>query len=113
MRLPSFEKAIISAEKLRDYVLSPAHPVGRFKAAFFERLGYDRDDWERLDRDLREQIVVCEAEEIETTTFGTKYRTVGDLRGPSGRAARIVAIWIVRVGESVPQLVTLFPGGAS
>jgi hypothetical protein len=39
VRLPGGERAIIDPEKLRDYVLSRAHPVGRFKAAFFASLG--------------------------------------------------------------------------
>ena len=36
MKLPNADKAIISSEKLRDYILSPIHPIGRFKAAFLK-----------------------------------------------------------------------------
>jgi hypothetical protein len=35
MVLPGSEHAVIDAAKLRDYLLSYEHPVGRFKAAFF------------------------------------------------------------------------------
>ncbi len=32
--------AIVSADKLRDYLLSSAHPIGRYKSTFFRSLGY-------------------------------------------------------------------------
>jgi hypothetical protein len=45
--------AIVSADKLRDYLLSSAHPIGRYKSAFFRSLGYAQDQWHVLERDLR------------------------------------------------------------
>ena len=35
MILPNIDKAVIEPEKLRDYLLSKSHPIGRFKAEFF------------------------------------------------------------------------------
>ncbi len=40
MRMPGAERAVIDSAKIRDYLLSPSHPVGRFKAVFFASLGY-------------------------------------------------------------------------
>jgi hypothetical protein len=40
MKLPGADRAIVDAAKVRDYLLSPEHPVGRFKAVFFGALGY-------------------------------------------------------------------------
>lgn len=34
MRIPNADRAVIEPAKLRGYVLSRSHPVGRFKAAF-------------------------------------------------------------------------------
>jgi len=34
MKVPYAAKTVISREKLRDYVLSLAHPIGRAKAAW-------------------------------------------------------------------------------
>jgi hypothetical protein len=45
MRLPNADEAVIPVEELRDYLLSPTHPIGRFKATFFAGLGYTADDW--------------------------------------------------------------------
>jgi len=111
LRLPEADAAIIPAEKLRDYVLSPTHPVGRFKAAFFAELGYRQSDWPRLEADLRAQHLPLDVEGTERTPYGVKHRVRGPLEGPSGRTADVVAIWIVRSGERAPRLVTLFPGG--
>jgi len=106
------QRAIIEPAKLRDYVLSPSHPVGRFKATFLAALGYSRDEWPTLADDLRTQHLVHEAEHIETTVFGAKYRIVAPLAGPAGRAVAVVSIWIVRCGEQEPRLVTLYPEGS-
>jgi hypothetical protein len=37
--LPEGSRAVIEPAKLRDYLLSSSHPVGRFKAVFFHALG--------------------------------------------------------------------------
>jgi hypothetical protein len=52
MVLPGSKDAVVEAAKVRDYLLSREHSVGRFKAAFFEALGYTVADWARLQRDL-------------------------------------------------------------
>lgn len=98
MRLPHAEEAVIEERKLRDYLLSPTHPIGRFKAAFFAQLGYARERWEELERDLREQHLREEAEEIGRTRYGKKYLIRAPLEGPSGKRAGVISI---RFGSSV------------
>jgi hypothetical protein len=53
MRLPAAQLAIVEAAKIRDYLLSLEHPVGRYKASFFTALGYTREDWQRLEAAFR------------------------------------------------------------
>jgi hypothetical protein len=108
--IPAANTAIIVPEKLRDYVLSPTHPVGRFKAVFFAKLGYSQDAWQRLADDLRAQHLPIAATS-EATPYGVKYRIVGPLTGPAGRSAMVVSVWMVRANGAAPHLVTLFPGG--
>lgn len=110
MQLPNFDRVVIDGEKLRDYLLSRAHPVGQFKAAFFATLGYSEDNADELAAGLRliAQDGTVEAE--EASEFGRKYRVRGVLAGPNGRLAAIVTVWIVRESEVVPRLVTAFPG---
>ena len=109
MKLPNPERALIDERKLRDYILSSAHPVGRFKAAFFYSLGYRRERWEELERDLREQHLSLDVDRVEETPYGRKYKIEGPLVGPNGKKARVVSIWIVRRGEDFPRFVTAYP----
>jgi hypothetical protein len=52
VKLPNADQAIIDAAKLHGYLLSATHPVGRFKAKFFGRLGHGADQWGQLEADL-------------------------------------------------------------
>lgn len=53
MRLPNSDNAEIPTEKLRDYLLSTAHPIGRFKSVFFRGLGFKAYDYEELAKGIR------------------------------------------------------------
>ncbi len=68
MELENIEKAIISSEKLRDYLLSPSHPVGRFKAVFFRSFGYSQSESDQLEADIR-KILLNNAEKEEVTPY--------------------------------------------
>lgn len=108
--LPNAHRATIAPAKVKDYLLSPAHPVGRFKAAVFAALGYTQDHWQVLERDLLLMARTNPAFAGEPSPYGQKYEVGGILEGPSGRRARFVAVWLIRSGEDVPRLVTVFPG---
>ena len=107
VRLPARD-TIIPQDKLRDYVLSPAHPEGRGKAEYLGRLGYSQDAFEQLEADLREQILSREAQPGRASRYGQKYEILGPLTGPNG-TAWVRTIWIVLTGETAPRLVTLIP----
>ncbi|HEY2463314.1 MAG TPA: hypothetical protein VGI32_04600 [Steroidobacteraceae bacterium] len=100
--------AVVSPEKLRDYLLSPTHPIGRYKAQFFGSLGYDQNNWQTLDRDLR-ALLLSSAEPLQATKYGQKYAVAGSITGPNGRVAEIVAVWIILAGEEMPRFVTAYP----
>lgn len=110
MRLPGSDRALIEAAKLRNYLLSSAHPVGRFKAVFFASLGYSPENWGHLEADLRELASSQEALPSGESQYGRKYEVRGTLTGPSGRSAEVVSIWIVLTGEDFPRFVTVYPG---
>lgn len=95
---------------MRDYLLSPEHPVGRFKAAFFAALGYSREDWRRVQQDLEGMARSDDATLGQASAFGQKYEVSATLIGPSGRQARVATVWIVLAGEDFPRLVTAYPG---
>ena len=98
--------------KVRDYLLSTEHPIGRGKARFFAALGFRRAEWPALQAALRQLAREGEASVDAATPFGQKYRVRGTIQGPTGRAAVIESAWIILAGEDVPRLITAFPGGS-
>jgi hypothetical protein len=113
MRLHKPESAVVEVEKVRDYLLSTSHPVGRMKATFFLALGYLEGDWPALRRDLLDFAQLDSATPGRFTRYGNKYEVRGTLKGPSGRAASLQTVWIVRHGEDFPRFITAFPGDES
>ena len=111
MALQNANDAVIDPVKIRDYLLSPSHPVGRFKARFFEALGYTVDQAERLEQDIRNLLLTTEPQVRERTKFGQKYEIRGVIAGPRNRSAELVTVWIVLAGEEVPRFITAYPGG--
>ena len=83
MFLPNPERAVVDAAKVRYYLLSLEHPIGRFKAAAFGATGYHRNNWSLLQADLL-ATARLEATPIGPSLFGQKYETLAILRGAAG-----------------------------
>lgn len=109
MQLPGAERAFIDPPKLRDYLLSPEHPVGRTKAGFFASLGFSRSAWPVLRTVLLDLAIHGEAAIGPANAHGQKYEVRGTIEGPSGREARILSVWIILNSEDFPRLVTAYP----
>jgi len=110
MKLPGADRSVVDSQKIREYLLSDTHPVGRFKAFFFKSLGYSAQNWQTLDQDLRRHAREHEATLGDVNPFGQKYEILGKLTGPAGNSAEVTAVWIILRGENFPRLVTAFPG---
>jgi len=110
MRLPNAERAIVDDAKVREYLLSPSHPVGRFKATFFLALGYSSVNWEALRDQLLAVAASSDATPGKLSPYGQKFEIRATLIGPSGRSAQIVTVWMVPNGLDVAHFVTAFPG---
>ena len=91
MLLPGAGKATIDPAKLRDYLLSPTHPIGRFKARFFAALGSLRGVGGSSKR-----------------PFGYTIRAI--LNGPNGQSAVVVSVWFIPASGMAPRFVTAYPG---
>jgi len=109
MRLPNSERAEIDQRKLIDYVLSPAHPLGRFKAAFFHRRGFTADNWAALCDQLLALAREGDAVAGERSAFGQKYLVSGILTGSGGHEFEVLTVWIVLEGDDIPRFVTVYP----
>ncbi len=101
--------AVVDPAKVREYLLASAHPVGRFKAAWFRTFGYREADWERLVQDLLESSAAGVVIVGERNAYGQKYQIRATLSTPSLRRCQIVAVWIVLEGERFPRFVTAYP----
>jgi hypothetical protein len=109
--IPNAENAIVPPEKLRDYLLSPTHPIGRYKARFFATLGYTEANWRHLEADLRAQHLSLEPESMSENAYGRKFLIRGAMSGPSSTRSQLVSVWIIRHGEDAPRFVTAYRGG--
>ena len=61
MTLPNGHKARIDERKVRDYLLSPSDPIGRFKARVFASVGFGPGTWQSLARALADLAATGEA----------------------------------------------------
>ena len=110
MPFPDAEHAIITQEKLCDYLLNPAHPVGGPKAVWFASVEYNTmHNWEQLRADLLRIAVDCQNFIPKSSPFGVKYEIRGEIACGGCRPVMVLAVWIVE-GNSPPRLVTAFPG---
>lgn len=108
MPIPNSEHAVVSEEKVREYLLNPNHPVGGPKAVWFESLGYSLDRWEELAADLL-QLARTADFVAKPSPFGVKYEAAGDIGRPDHRPGTVITVWIVEANNS-PRLVTAYPG---
>ena len=108
LRLPNHRDAEVRQQKVKDYLLSPTHPIGKAKAVWFRALGYSQDDWTYLRDDLL-NFAKHDAVVLDQTEYGQLYGVSGPLIGPNGNAGQVLTIWIIIVGTANPRLVTAYP----
>ena len=108
MRLPGAGRVRIDERKVRDYLLSKTHPVGRFKARVFGALGLDETSSAAFVAELQRIAAEGDVAEVQDIAFGRKYTVPGELRGPAG-AARVLTVWIQEAGQEDVRLVTVRP----
>jgi hypothetical protein len=86
LKLPGADRVQIDELKVRGYLLSPKHPVGRFKARVFASAGFGDATAELFISELRRIAVSGQVERTEDTEFGQKYTVPGELRPRWGGA---------------------------
>jgi hypothetical protein len=98
----------VPGRKIKEYLLSLAHPVGRAKAEFLIARGYDPEAPELLESDLKRVARLGGVHSTETMDWGTKYLVVGSIEAPDGKPLELATVWMVQ-GRDVPMLVTAYP----
>jgi hypothetical protein len=104
MKLPS--DATIAWRKVDEYLLR--YRAEDDKSGYLALAGYGPDERDRLMNNLRAQLTI-EAEFVEQTEYGTKYRIKGNLTGPNGRTLRVMTIWMKEDATEKTKFVTLVP----
>lgn len=109
MTIPNAQSAFVPTDKLGDYLLNVAHPVGGPKARWLMSLGYHPDRPDQLAEDLMELVGTSSDHVDESTRFGVKYIVRGQLDSPSGTRVNVVTVWIVESDSADLRLVTVYP----
>lgn len=107
--LPNANRAIVDAEKLRDYVLSAEHDYGRHKArVFLSALGIDRASWEYLRDQIATRVPTAEVSEVRTGRYGMRYSVSMLIEGLNGQTHEVTTGWIIEEEGAPPRLTTAY-----
>lgn len=109
MKLPHAEHARVDREKITDYLLSPSHPDGAGKAAFFTGYGFRAEEWEVFAKALRNHGQTHPVVKVVDSNFGSRYAIDGILETPDGRQPLVRTVWILDKGSTGPRLITAYP----
>ena len=108
MLLPRGDSVSIDERKIRTYLLSKTHPVGRFKARVFASAGFTEATSDAFGTQIRALAATGEVSGVEDTEFGRKYTVPGALAGPIG-TVQVLTVWIEEPGQTSLRLVTVQP----
>lgn len=109
MKLPQGENALISKEKLLNYLLSESHPVGSSKAKFFRGLGYNETNVEELAKSLLHIAQTSDVKSVRKLVYGINYLIEGVVKTPGGKTVTIITVWFIQKEKSRPSFVTAYP----
>jgi uncharacterized protein DUF6883 len=108
VKLPHAEDVHIDEAKVRGYLLSASHPIGRSKARVFAALGFNPGSPAAFIAELRRLAATEEVSEHVETSFGRKYTVHGHLQGPVGSRS-VATVWLLEHGQKRVRLVTVRP----
>ena len=107
--LPNHQQAYIPKSKLKKYLLSETHAVGKAKAKYFRSLGYTEANADELSNAL---LMIAKSNEIKqevSAPYGTKYIIEGEIFTSIGATVRVITVWVVELSDERPRFVTAYP----
>lgn len=105
MKLPYRKNAFVFNKKLKDYLLSDTHPVGKFKSKYFKSLGFTKDKLDELKVVILKIAQTNDVVEVTTSAYGKKYVIDGYINGKT----RLRTVWIIEKDSKQPRFVTAYP----
>lgn len=109
MRLPNRENAYIPLSKLKDYLLSETHSVGKSKAKLLRSAGFNETNVTLLKEGLLSIAHSEQLKETDASHHGIKYIIEGALKTPTGGSIKMRTVWIIDKGQERPRFVTAYP----
>lgn len=111
MKLPNRKNAIIQREKLTKYLLSLAHPVGKFKGVFFRGIGFNDVNVDQLKHGLYKiaQNNDVKKSRVSDDNSGINYMIIGSLSAPDGKIYSVETVWYIKIGTQYPSFITAYP----
>ncbi|MBD8961756.1 MAG: hypothetical protein EGR81_05835 [Ruminococcaceae bacterium] len=105
-RLNNHKNAVIARNKLKNYILNPTKDES--KAKFFKSLGYNMQNYERLERDMRAKLGTSKALKYQTNPDGSVSFQVNMYIGIDKKAL-VTTAWRIDNGSNVPRFITAYP----
>lgn len=109
MKIPNNNLSFVADNKINVYLLSDIHEIGKHKADFFKRFGFDLSDVETFKGLLIQHSIDRDIEKTKDSDFGIKYELKCEIKTPDDRNPCIVTVWLVENGQEEPKLVTAYP----
>jgi hypothetical protein len=106
--MPNPDRAVITSDKLVNYVLNVEHRRGGTKARALALFGYTPDNWTELETEIRSHLSEM-VDVVRPTPWGMRYEIVIALNTPVGRKFTVRTVWQVDDGTDFPRLITLYP----
>jgi hypothetical protein len=107
--LPDREKAYVSLKKLKDYLLSETHSVGKSKAKLLRSFGFNETNVHLLKEGL---VVIARTGKVKdavSSNYGVKYIIDGKLGAPDGRFIEMRTVWIIEKKQKEMRFITAYP----
>lgn len=105
-RLKNFKNAVIARNKLKNYILNPTKDED--KARFFKSLGYNMQNYEHLERDIRAKLATNKALKYQTSSDGSVGFQVNMYIGINKKSF-VTTAWKIDKGDKVPRFITAYP----
>src|ERR1700680_1998867 len=108
--LPNREHAVISIEKLENYVLNNEHARGKHKARVFQTtLEIERRHASLLAELIERSLSRAPAEQGERSEYGDFWTTWHEIIGLNGQSAIVTVAWLFKKNaEDIPVFISCY-----
>lgn len=101
-KLPNAENAIVPDAKFTKYIFDGVHPEGLAKGqAFSSRLGYDINNWQELQNEIKYRALKYPATFKDNNGYGDRYEQKMVIYGKNGLPANVIVGWMYKPDGSI------------